>query len=221
MIAALNNAHYGTVQVETIINEFLRDPNSDVSLSAAFQMAILNLAVRPPARSIQSSGGKALRQFGILKRVAGRTCGIEWSLARLTRRATGVNWRRIFGTDYAQAEKMAVQMRALGDTNVTAFVNAPDVFNDRLLSRLYYHDVTLGRYALGSIGSVLSSPRLQGRYPAISTLCKAIHEKRLKSHLSHPIVRRMGRPTSRISYKYIHTARRLYVRAISEIETRW
>jgi hypothetical protein len=221
LITSLNKDHYGLAQIETILNECLCDANPDVSLAAAVQVVSLGVNVRRPAKTIQASGGKALRQFGILKRIPGRTCGIEWSLARLTRRATNVNWRQIFGSDYTHAEKIAVLMRALADTNVTAFVNASDVFNDRLLNRLYRHDASLGIYQLGHIGSVLSSTRLAASYPAISRLCNSIHEERLKSHLSHPVVRKTGKPTSRISYKYLQKARQYYTRAIIEFETSW
>jgi hypothetical protein len=221
LVNALNTNHYGRIQLETILNYSLRDASPDVSLAAAVRIATLAISVRAPIKDIEPSGAKALRQFGILRRVPGRLCGISWSLALLTRRATGVKWRNIFGNDYSQAEKMAVQMRALADTNVTAFVNAADVFNDRLLSRIYRHDTSLGVYTLGSIGSVLSSTRLQAKYPAVLNLCKVIHEERLKSHLSHPIVRKTGRPTGRIPYRFLQTARRLYIRAIREIETQW
>lgn len=179
LVGALNTNHHGKTQIETIVNEALRDANPDVSLAAAIQTANLALQVRPPARSVQPSGGKALRQFGILKRVQGRTCGITWSFARFTRRSVFVDWKRVFGSDYVHAERMAVQMRALADTNVTAFVNAADVFNDRLLDRIYGHDPSLGTYSLGRIGSVLSSTRLQAAYPAVLNLCKSIHEQRL------------------------------------------
>ena len=112
-------------------------------------------------------------------------------------------------------------MRALSDTNVTAFVNAADVFNDRLLSRLYQHDTSLGIYQLGAIGSVLSSTRLQNNYPAIFQLCDGIHAERLKSSLSHPIVKKTGKPTSRIPFRYLRTAKGLCVRALTELETSW
>ncbi len=221
LVSALNTNHYGNTQVEALMNEVLRDANPDVSLAAVVQTAKLNLQIRPPARTIQPSGGKALRQFGILKRVEGRTCGINWSLTRLIRRSVNLNWKKIFGAEYVHAEKMSVQMRALADTNVTAFVNAADVFNDRLLNRLYKHDPSLGVYTLGNIGSVLSSTRLKASYPSIFNLCKDIHEQRLKSHFSHAIVKKTGRPTSRIPYRYLRTARSLYNRAIAEIKTKW
>jgi hypothetical protein len=221
LVSALNGQHYGTTPLESMTNGALRDQNPDVSLAAAQQAALLSVGVLPPLRTIQPSGGKALRQFGILKRVPGRSCGISWSMARLTGRSSSVNWRSIFGSTYRHAEKLAVQMRALSDTNVTAFVNAADVFNDRLLSRLYLHDPSLGTYQLGSIGSVLSSTRLRNNYPSVFQLCEGIHAERLKSSLSHPVVKKTGKPTSRIPYRYLRIAKGLYLRALIELEASW
>jgi hypothetical protein len=221
LLAALGTQHYGTTTLQGILNEALLDQNSDVSLAAAQQIANLNVTVIQPLRGINVSAGKTLRQLGVLRRVPGRSCGIEWSFARFTGRAWTLNWRAVFGVTYRHAEQLAVQMRALADTNVTAFVNAADVFNDRLLSGLYLHDPALGSYTLGQIGSVLSSVRLRTQYPAVFQLCNGIHDERLKSSLSHPIVKRTGRPTTRIPYQYVRTAKRLYSHAISELETLW
>ena len=221
LVSALNSDHYGTAPLESMTKDALKDSNPDVSLAAAHQAAALSLDVSPPLRTIQESGGKALRQFGILKRIPGRSCGISWSMARLTGRTSSVNWRSVFGSTYRHAEKQAVLMRALSDTNVTAFVNAADVFNDRLLSRLYSHDPSLGTYHLGTIGSVLSSTRLQNNYPSIFQLCQGIHTERLKSSLSHPVVKKTGKPTSRIPYRYLRIAKGLYLRALIELETNW
>jgi hypothetical protein len=221
LVAALGTLHYGTATLAGILNEALRDHNSDVSLAAAEQIANLNVRVFPPFRGINVSAGKALRQLGVLTRIPGRSCGIEWSFVRFTGRTSTLNWRAVFGAAYGHAEKLAVHMRALADTNVTAFVNAADVFNDRLLSAIYLHNPTLGTYTLGQIGSVLSSPRLRTQYPAVFQLCNDIHDQRLKSSLSHPIVKRTGRPTSRIPYRYVRTAKRLYSQAISELESLW
>jgi hypothetical protein len=123
LIGELSIMHYGTLALRTLLNKLVRDANGDISLAAAERIAMLNVTVDRPFRDINPVGGKALRQFGVLPRAAGRSCGIEWSLARLVGRASSVHWRAVFGADYRQAEKQAVQMRALADTNVTAFVN--------------------------------------------------------------------------------------------------
>jgi hypothetical protein len=53
-----------------------------------------------------------------------------------------------------------VYCRALADTDISAWVNAMDVFDDLLLNALYTHDSSLGKYTLGQIGSVLHGGRL-------------------------------------------------------------
>ena len=153
LVSALNGQHYGTTPLESLTNEALRDHNPRRESSGGTQVALLSVGVA--LCTIQHSGGKALRQFGILTRVPGRSCGISWSMTRLTGRSSSVNWRSIFGSTYRHAEKLAVQMRALSDTNVTAFVNAADVFNDRLLSRLYQHDDPMFEQAFKNIDDVL------------------------------------------------------------------
>jgi len=128
----------------------------------------------------------------------------------------------VFGTDYRQAERQAVEMRALADTNTTAFVNAADVFNDLLLSRLHLHDSGLGVYQLGTIGGVLNvGGRLAGAYPNVFRLCESIHSERLKSNLSHAITKKTGRRTSRIPYAYLRKAKSLYRFGIGELERLW
>lgn len=221
LVGAVNAKHYGTASLESFINDAIRDENPDVSLAGALQAATLAVRIHSPLATINPRGGKALRQLGVIRRVPGRNCGVEWSFQRLIGKPTGVNWHTIFGPTYRQAETQAVHMRALADTNVTAFVNAADVFNDLLLSRLYDHDASLGTYALGNIGSVLSSTRLRNAYPFIFRLCNSIHDERLKSHLSHPVVKTTGKPTSRIPYRFLRTAKRLYADAIAEVESTW
>lgn len=221
LISALDVSQYGTVILHGVLNQALRDSNPDAALSAAYQVALLGVPVSRPYSEIQTSAGKALRQFGVLRRVAGRTCGIEWSFSHLIGRATGVRWRTVFGSKYSHAERMAVQMKALAETNVTAFVNAADVFNDLLLDHLYRHDTSLGSYALGKIGSILSSTRLRAKYPAVFRLCSGIHEERLKSLLSHAVIRQTGKATNRIAYKYLRTAKRLYSAAAVELAANW
>ncbi len=121
---------------------------------------------------------------------------------------------------YKHAERQAVSCRALADTNVTAFVPALDVFNDLLLDGLYRLDPSLGTYILGNIGSVMSSPRLQTNYPLTFALAKTIHSKRLESELAHPVVRKTGKPTGRVRYSYLKTAKKLLRAACSEIKSR-
>ena len=104
------------------------DKTSDVSLAAARQAAVLPVSVTGTLLTINRSGGKALRQLGVLRRVPGRTCGVAWSLEKITGRAFSINWKRAFGSAYRQGEVQAVQMKAAATTNATTFVSTADVF---------------------------------------------------------------------------------------------
>lgn len=221
LISALSARLYGTIALEALVNTGLRDKNSDVSLAAAWQAAVLPVSVTGTLVNINRSGGKALRQLGVLKRVPGRNCGVAWSMEKITGRAFSINWKRLFGPVYQQAEVQAVQMKAAATTNATTFVNTADVFNDLLLSRLYQHDHSLGTYTLGNLGSVLTSTRLQKGYPSTFQLCQQIHNERQSSNLSHPVVRTTGRPTRRIPFKFLRTAKRLYLSFLLELEATW
>jgi Reverse transcriptase (RNA-dependent DNA polymerase) len=220
-VSVLTGQWFGAIALEALVNTALRDKNPDVSLAAAWQAAVLHVPVTGALVTINRSGGKALRQLGVLKRVGGRSCGVAWSMEKITGRAFSIKWKTVFGSAYRQAEIQAIQMKAAATTNATTFVNTADVFNDLLLSRLYQHDPSLGVYILGRLGSVLNSTRLSSDYPFTFRLCQQIHTERLSSNLSHPIVRATGRRTRRIPFRFLRTAKRLYSGSLLELEATW
>jgi hypothetical protein len=205
----------------SMVNDGIRDRFDDVALAAAGALASNGLIVAGPLKSLNLAAARALRQLGIISRLPKGVDSVERSLGRLVGQATGVNWRAVFGRNYKQAEKQAVFCRALADTDATAFVNAADVFNDLLLSRLYRHDPKLGTYALGGIGSILTSTRLKKRYPCMFALVSDVHEQRYVSSLSHAKARRTGKPTGRIKFKYLKTAKRVMRKAFTELAANW
>lgn len=221
LYSVLTSNSFGMIFLGNTFNRGIRDEIGDVSLSAAASLAQLGLDVRRPLRDLNLTAARALRQLGIISRLPRGVDGVERSVSQLIGRPTGVNWRSVFRKVYKQAEKQAVFCRALADTDITAFVNATDVFNDLLLDRLYRHDSTLGHYTLGNIGSILTSVRLRTNYPAIFALVDEIHERRLLSNLSHSVARRTGKPTGRIKYKYRNTATRLMRAAFTELARSW
>lgn len=132
-----------------------------------------------------------------------------------------INWKSVFGGDYRTVEKHIVYARALANTNVTAWVNAMDVFNDWLLAALYRHDPSIGKYQLGHIGSVLSGGRLKKKYPDVYALVDDIHARRLESALSHPTTKQTGKPTKPIKWSYFKTGKKLLRAAIRELAAKW
>ena len=160
----------GKPSLETIANILLRDNSEDVTIAAAFVIYKNNLTVTPPQKTIHSSAAKILKALGIIKHSSGRVCGIDYSFLRMVKIKAKVNWKRFFGNDYSNAEKQIICCRAYAETDITAWINAMDVFNDWLLISLYRNDSSLGTYMAGSIGSVMNSKHLRTKYPSIQTI---------------------------------------------------
>lgn len=221
LIATLTPDFIGEPSVETLLNESMRhDEEDDVCMLAADTADTLCVKVRPPSRELNRRAAIVAREYGHIRKASGRVCGIDHAMTNLLgRTVSGINWKKLFGRRYKHAERQAVSCRAFADTNITAFVPALDVFNDLLLDGLYRVDTSLGTYHLGKIGSVMSSTRLQSDYPLIFALAKTIHDKRLESALAHPIVRTTGKPTGRIRYSYLKTAKNLLRAACAEIRS--
>jgi hypothetical protein len=221
LLNVLTPLSFGTVFLENIFNQGIRDDVGDTALAAAARLAEMSLNVAPPTKDLNPSAARALRQLGMISRLPKGVDGVDKSLSRLTGEPTRINWRAFFRKNYKRAEKQAVFCRALADTDATAFVNAADVFNDLFLYRLYRHDPTLGSYALGSVGSILGSVRLRTRYPLIHALISEIHEKRYVSSLSHVVAKRTGKPTGRIKFRYTFRVKRLMRNAFAELANLW
>lgn len=208
LLESMTPEFIGEPSCESLVNGIMRnDEESDVCMMAAQVVNSLGLAAQPPTRELRRRAAVVLREYGHIRRASGRPCGVDHSLVRLLgATVAGINWRRFFGARHKHAERQAVSVRALSETNITAFVPALDVFDDLLLDSLYRLDPSLGGYSLGHIGSVLSSTRLQSGYPCIHKLAVTIHDKRLESELAHPVVRKTGKPTGRIRYTFLRQA---------------
>ena len=78
---------------------------------------------------------------------------------------------------------------------------------------------TIGNYSLGHIGSALSSAtsRFATKYPRTFELANEVHDHRYGSLASHPLIKRSGKPTKKISYKFLPKAKRLLVSAAQEL----
>lgn len=221
LVESMTPRFIGEPSFGVILNGIMHeDQEGDVCMMAAYTLNRFGTAVRGPTSSLHRRAALVLRAYGRIRRASGRPCGVDHSLISLLGSSVaGMNWRRFFGARHRHAERQAVSMRALSDTNITAFVPALDVFDDLLLDSLYRLDPALGSYALGSIGSVLSSPRLQSRYPRVHKLAVTVHNKRLESELAHPVVRKTGKPTGRIRFTFLRQAKALLRAACGEIRT--
>lgn len=221
-IGALDDQHYSNGQITALLNHCLKSPSNDVAISAATQIIRRGLPITVSTSDLNRGGAIILNACGVIATIPRARCGISASMAGILGKSIPqIHWRRVFGPDYARAERQAQWCRAYSLTDMTAFVNALDVFNEWLLSRLYQHDTSLGKYTLGKIGSVLNSVRLKSQYPAILALASSIHNQRLRSMLSHPTVRNTGRVTGQVKFSYLPVAKRLMLGALKELKAKW
>ncbi|MCP4236313.1 MAG: hypothetical protein GY770_22490 [Aestuariibacter sp.] len=191
----------GTPSLENIINQQLRTDCPNTALAAVNVLDQKSLALSRPITDINPVAGKVLRQLGHIRRAPGTPCFINESINRMAKCRVSVNWKKLFGNNYKAAEKQIIQCRAYVDTDINGWINALDVFIDRLLAALFSMDTAIGGYTLGRIGSALSpTSRFALKYPETFKLAETVHDLRLTSDLSHPLVKLTGKPTRRLKY---------------------
>jgi hypothetical protein len=219
LVLCLSDRLFGKPSLAWLANRALRDHYAEVAMAAASLVLRENIPVERPRRRIHSTAAKMMKKLGIIQRVRLEPCGIHLYLTRLVGVVPEIRWRAFFGADHVKVESHAVFCRACMETNITAWVNAMDVFNDWLLGALYRHDKSLGAYS--AIGSVIGSTKLSQKYPDIHAMVKSVHEKRYGSALSHAKERRTGRPTQPVKFAYLKTAKKLVRVAIVELSAKW
>jgi hypothetical protein len=219
LVLSLHDRLFGRPSLTWLANQALRDPSAEVAMAAAYLVHKEGILVERPMKGLQPNAAKILRELGSIQRVRLEPCGIHLYFARLVGAIPEIRWRAFFGANHRRAESQAVFCRAYMETNVTAWVNAMDVFNDWLLEALYHQDTSLGVYS--AVGSVIDSKRLAQNYPSIQALAKSVHEKRYGSALSHAREKRTGRPTQTIKFSYLRTAKPLVRAAIYELAAKW
>lgn len=221
IVLALNPTNVTHEALAGILNDALRDKYSDVALAAAFGAAMNGVALKSPRKTIEPTAAEVLKELGVIARTPPPPCGIDSSLRRMLGTVPAIKWKTIFGGNYRHVEKHIVHARALADTNVSAWVNAMDVFNDWLLVALYAHDRSLGSYTSGKIGSNMNSTRLKNTYPALQALVVGIHKKREESLLSHAKTKSSGKPTRPIKWAYLKTGKALLRKALEGLAKKW
>ena len=208
---------------DVLLNECLQDPVSDVAVAAAVRLAVpLGSKVTVPHRLVQTGAARVLEAFRMVPKGAGAVCGIERYFRKLLPgKLPAMDWKRFFGRDYRTAERQSVLCSGLADANITAWVNAMDVFDDWLLKALFHRDKTLGSvYSIGKLGSMMHLGNLKTHYPAVQALIVEIHEKRGESSLSHPVKKKGSVIVKRaglIRYGYIFRAKKYIRKALNEL----
>ncbi len=220
LIEAAVPASLGAMAIRQIVEDGVKDDGIDPALAAGwkgFESAFVPAGKR---KDWKKAVELLLRELGMIQRSTAGHCGINNAFAKLDVRVSTGNWKKLFGPRYSQAELQAIETVAASGVNITGFVNLLDVFDDLLIDAVYNADPAIGNYTLGGIGSVLHAPtgRFAVKYPNTYELAKEVHDRRYESMASHPLIKRTGKPTRRISYKFLPTAKRLLRESIAELK---
>jgi hypothetical protein len=218
LVNNLKSNKIGAATHDRIVQQGIMDDSHDVALAAGWKTFVDDVSVPSQKRQFNPSGAILLKELGVIKRRTAGYCGIDHALKKLDPKISKVKWKKLMGKKYPQAEKQAIEVAALSGTNITAFVNALDVFNDLLLDALFNVDTTIGKYTLGKIGSSLAtSSRFAIKYPAIFALANEVHETRYQSMYSHPRVGITSKPTKKINYRFLGKAKGLLKTAVNQL----
>lgn len=197
----LNDGFIGGPSLERLVNVQLRSDCVNTALAAVDVLKNHNIKLTKPYSSVNPIAGKVLKELGYLRRSPGTPCHINETINRITRCNVSVNWKLLFGSKYKSAERQIVICRSYLDADVNGLINALDVFVDRLLEAVFGKDSQVGGYTLGKVGGVLKpTSRFAIKYPQTYRLAELVHELRLTSDLSHPVVKSTGKPTRRLTY---------------------
>lgn len=225
MVAELRPQTLGARSLGPLLADKLADPVSDVAVAAAVHLATLGEPVMLP-EGAHAAAGPVLEEFGLIPTGRGRVCGIARSFERLLgKKSPAMDWAAFFDTDYPLVERHAVFCYAYSAVDVTAWVNAMDVFNDWLVARLSTRDPLIGTCKLGGLGGFVRAPtsKFATRYPAVWRMANEFHTRRGESHLSHAWQKDGAtyvKPTSHIPYRYLRAAKPLILQALTELAGR-
>lgn len=220
LIEAASPDVVGGAVLKDIVDSGVRDTGKAPALASGWK-GFQSSYVPPGKRHDWNKAAELLlREVGLIQRSTAAHCGITHSFAKLDPRIPPLNWRRLFGVRYSQAERQAVETVAASGVNITNFVNLLDVFNDLLLEAVFLADGTVGSYTLGRIGSVLNAhSRFAAKFPAVFALANEVHDRRYESMASHPLIKRSGTPTKKISYQFLTRAKRVLIAAANELRS--
>lgn len=199
----------------------IKDLSNDVALSAAWLAIKNNLDITVKSRDINPVAKIVLQNAGKIKKSSVRLCGIKSSMLEISGISTNINWKKLFGEHYKNAESKLVAAKGYFKTNPTAFVNSMDTFNDLLLHCISLKDQSVGSKTLGDF-NIQKTSRFSKKYPRTYAFAESIHEKRLDSELSHAVNRKKNKkPTKRISFKWLPTGKKLLKSCLTELNNNY
>lgn len=224
IIRYLDKEDWGEENFIALINNLLQDKSFDVALVAS-DITIDEAIPITPSIKIHPQAQILLKKAGVIGRRRTTLCLVsEFMNQSLSNAVVAINWRTVLGGKYNMFLSKVVRWSGYERSDASAWINLTDTLNDILLDSLCTHDGTIGTYQLGgNIGGFISSntSRFARKYPAFQKCVKEVHNKRLMSDLSHPIVRSTNKSTRPIKHREIKPIKQLLVAGYLELGNNW
>lgn len=219
----LGQGNLNPTALEKELNQLVRDPVPDVAAVAAEEILVHGCGLTNPRTDVHRVAQHSLKAGGLIGRVRVKNGTIGEAMTQvLGARVRAVDWKVVLGTGYMRLVGAVTRWASYSESDPTAWVNSTDVINDIVLSRLFSHDTTIGGYTLGKIGSALNrGSKFESSYPHLFEAARLVHEMRLRSELSHPVIRSTNAPTSYIRYREAFPMRRKLALGYQELWAAW
>jgi hypothetical protein len=224
ILPLIDESVVGPPSLAFITNALARDPVADVSLVAAERLIVGRLAISRPMTDIHECAQLALRRAGRIPRAGNKTCPVRRAATVvLGVPVKDIQWRSMLPNKPYRSliSRMAV-WRAYAPSDPTAWISLSDTINDILTDALFTHDPSIGKYTLGSLGSVLSpGSKFAAKYPLFYAAASLFHKLRLTADLVHPITKSTRQPTRRIRFQEIRQPQRTLALGWQEVWQKW
>jgi len=215
---------YGKYSYLEVLRLYLESDNIELIVAAMSAILENDISIDYDISKMNYKAQLMLKDTGYINRSARRPSAIHDCLKGITKQnIKKLKWKKIFARDHKAAENKLLRAKSYSTTDMSAFINIIDTFNDMLLQKVFEADRSIGKYQLGNIGGNLynKGTEFEQKYPLLFKYCLNIHELRLACDLSHPIVKKTKKNTNPIQYKTIFKIRPLLVDALSELEQLW
>lgn len=215
---------YGINSYYEILKHYLESDLIELNIAAINTILENDININFDISKINYRAQLMLKDLGYMNRSSRRPSAIQDCLKTITQSNIKIiKWKKVFGKEHRAAENKMIRAKTYATTDISAFVNIVDTFNDMLLQKVFLKDKGIGQYQLGNIGGAVynDGTLFENKYPCLFNYCKEIHNLRLSCDLTHPIIKKTKKYTNPIPYKTIYKIRPLLKNALREIENLW
>ena len=195
---------------------------SDVSIIVASNIISETASFRlPKIEDVDPMAQNLLKEAKLIQRNRYSNSQISRYISEIIGNTVSFPWRKKLKNEHSQLELKFFRAHCYWNTDLTAFVNLWDTIDDSICYALVSAHPELGGYQLGSIGAIKDSKKFRKNVPSFYKMLMEIHDMRLKSHLSHSVVKKTQKYTGPIAYKEKRKIQNLIKAGITELVSYW